>query len=84
MVDLLLFLTIFLLFIISIFYLNFQIIIRKKKKIKQTVQIFIPIQVFYFRIQQKINLVLLFRLKNPENQYMSHKKYGVHLGLVAF
>ena len=29
----------------------------------------------------KINLALLFWHKNPENQYMSHKKYGVHLGL---
>ena len=29
----------------------------------------------------KINLVVLFRYKNTENQYMSHKKYGVHLGL---
>ena len=29
----------------------------------------------------KINLALLFRLKNPENQYMTHKKYGVHLGV---
>ena len=29
----------------------------------------------------KINLVVLFRHKNPESQYMSHKKYGVHLGL---
>ena len=31
--------------------------------------------------KSKIYLALLFRLKNPENQYMSHKKYGVHLGL---
>ena len=29
----------------------------------------------------KIYLALLFRLKNAENQYMSHKKYGVHLEL---
>ena len=28
-----------------------------------------------------MNLVLLFRFKKAENQYMSHKKYGVHLGL---
>ena len=28
----------------------------------------------------KINLAVPFRHKNPENQYMSHKKYGVHLG----
>ena len=25
---------------------------------------------------------LLFRFKNAENQYTSHKKYGVHLGLI--
>ena len=31
--------------------------------------------------KSKIYLALLFRLKNAENQYMSHKKYGVHLGL---
>ena len=29
----------------------------------------------------KINLAVLLRYKNPENQYMSHKKYDVHLGL---
>ena len=29
----------------------------------------------------KINLALLFRLKNPESQYTCHKKYGVHLWL---
>ena len=29
----------------------------------------------------KINLAVLFRHKNSENQYMSHKKYSVHLGL---
>ena len=28
-----------------------------------------------------MNLALLFRFKNTENQYMTHKKYGVHLGL---
>ena len=28
-----------------------------------------------------MNLALLFRFKNAENQYMSHKKYGMHLGL---
>ena len=27
----------------------------------------------------KINLAVLFRHKNPENQYINHKKYGVHL-----
>ena len=27
----------------------------------------------------KINLAVLFRHKTPENQYMRHKKYGVHL-----
>ena len=31
--------------------------------------------------KSKIYLALLFRLKNSENQYTSHKKYGVHLGL---
>ena len=30
--------------------------------------------------KSKIYLALLFRLKNAENQYMNHKKYGVHLG----
>ena len=29
----------------------------------------------------KINLALLFSLKNLVNQYMSRKKYGMHLGL---
>ena len=29
--------------------------------------------------KSKIYLALLFKLKNPKNQYMSHKKYGVHL-----
>ena len=29
----------------------------------------------------KINVAVLFRHKNPENQYMSYKKYRVHLGL---
>ena len=37
------------------------------------------ISLFY---KAKINLAVLFRHKNPENQYMSHKKYGVHLLLV--
>ena len=31
--------------------------------------------------KSKIYLALLFRLKNAENQYTSHKKYGGHLGL---
>ena len=32
-------------------------------------------------LRKKMNLALLFRFKKAENQYMSHKKYGVHLGL---
>ena len=34
--------------------------------------------IYYFKA--KINLALLFRLNNSENQYTRHKKYGVHLG----
>ena len=50
---------------------------------KWTVQISISttLQVFHCRIKKKMNLALLFRFKKAENQYMSHKKYGVHLGL---
>ena len=28
-----------------------------------------------------MNLALLYRFKNDDNQYMSHKKYGVQVGL---
>ena len=42
--------------------------------------------IYYFKYislsyKAKINLAVIFRHKNPENQYMSHKKYGMHLGL---
>ena len=45
----------------------------------QTVQIFIPVNISLCKV--KINLAFLLRLKNPENQYSSQKKYGVYLVL---
>ena len=37
--------------------------------------------VFYDFVLFRDESSTAFRVKNPENQYMSHKKYGVHLRL---
>ena len=45
---------------------------------KQVFLLFI-ISTISLSYKAKINFALLFRLKNPENQYTSHKKYDVYL-----
>ena len=50
---------------------------NKKKKEIELIFIYLNIINIYYLI----NLFSLFRFKNAENQYMSHKKYGVHLKL---